>query len=337
MPRLERYWYTVNPVALLLWPLGLLYCGFGVLRRMAYRIGSLKRYKMNVPVIVVGNLTVGGTGKTPLTIRLVEVLREAGYRPGVISRGYGGKSEIWPRKVEPYSNAIEVGDEPVLIAQRCRCPLVVGPDRVKAAQMLLREFDCDVLLSDDGLQHYRLDRDIEIVVVDGVRRFGNAFCLPAGPLRESIGRLTKADFIVGNSRAEEGEFLMTLVGDKAVNLCDTDISCSLASFRDEPVHAVAGIGDPSRFFHVLRSRGLQILEHPFADHHPFVPSDLDFGDEIPVLMTEKDAVKCRPWGREWHWYMPVEARLDPELEHQLLARVAHCVPLATSSSRRPIE
>lgn len=331
MPRLERYWYSINPVALLLWPLSLLFCGAVALRRLAYRTGLLKRFKMKVPVIVVGNLNVGGTGKTPLTIRLVEVLREAGYRPGIVSRGYSGKSRTWPRKVEPDSNPFEVGDEPVLIAQRCRCPVVVGPDRVEAAQTLLREYECDVLLSDDGLQHYRLGRDIEILVIDGVRRFGNHFCLPAGPLRESLRRLKKVDFVVGNSRAGEGEFLMTLTGDKGLNLSDADITCSLTAFRGELLHAVAGIGDPSRFFHALRSRGLQILEHPFPDHHAFVPSDVDFRDEIPVLMTEKDAVKCRPWAREWHWYMPVEARLDPELERQLLTRLTHCVSRLKSS------
>ena len=329
MPRLARFWYSYNPVSLFLWPLGLAFGVAVMLRRLAYRGGLLKQDKIGVPVVVIGNLSVGGTGKTPLVIRLVEVLREAGYRPGVVSRGYGGKSRVWPRRVAPDSDPNEVGDEPLLIAQRGRCPVVVDPDRVAAVRELLRYYDCDVVLSDDGLQHYRLDRDVEIAVVDGARRLGNGFCLPAGPLREPARRLRSVDFVVGNGAAREGEFLMTLVAERAVNLIDPDISCSLTAFRRDLVHAVAGIGDPSRFFTMLSARDLHVLEHPFPDHHPYVSADLDFDDDLPVLMTEKDAVKCRSWAKEWHWYVPVRTRLDPELERQLLAR------LAASSAAKP--
>jgi tetraacyldisaccharide 4'-kinase len=321
LQRLDRYWYSLNPIAIALWPLGLLFCGFTALRRWAYRLSLLTRYRLGVPVIVVGNITVGGNGKTPLVVRLVEMLREVGYRPGIISRGYGGVARNGPTRVDPGSDPREVGDEPVLLARRCGCPVVVAPDRVAAARNLLVEHDCNLILSDDGLQHYRLDRDIEIAVVDGKRRLGNRTCLPSGPLREPAGRLRTVDFVVGNGRAEKGEYLMTLHGDLAINLADHGVTCGLTGFRGELVHAVAGIGDPSRFFDFLKGQGVHPLEHPFPDHHPFVNVDLEFGDSLPVLMTEKDAVKCEEWARDWYWYVPVKAQLDPEFEQQLLRRL----------------
>lgn len=321
MKRLERCWYSLNPVSLALWPVGLLFCGIAILRRLAYRWQLLKQYAVGVPVIVVGNLTVGGSGKTPLVIRLIELLHEADHRPGIISRGYKGRAQEWPRSVGPDSDPNEVGDEPVLLAQRCHCPVVVGPDRVAAAQALLKTHDCDVIVSDDGLQHYRLKRDLEIAVIDGNRRLGNGFCLPAGPLREPPRRLRSVDFVVGNGAVRDGEYLMKLEGERAVNLTDTSITCSLASFRSSPVHAVAGIGNPSRFFRYLQERGIRTVEHPFPDHHSFVGSDLDFGDDLPLLMTEKDAVKCRKLAWDACWYVPVRARLDADLERRLLAKV----------------
>ena len=324
MPRLDRYWYSLNPVAIILWPVGLLFCGVAMLRRLAYQRGLCKWHRVGVPVIVVGNLSVGGSGKTPLVVRLVEVLREAGYRPGIISRGYGGQSQDWPRQVGANSDPREVGDEPVLLARRCRCPVAVAPDRVAAAQALLKHSDCNVILADDGLQHYRLARDIEIVVIDGTRRLGNGACLPAGPLREPVGRLRSVDFVVGNGAVQRGEYLMTLVGERAVNLVDPHVTCSLAGFRREQVHAVAGIGNPGRFFRYLQARNIRILEHAFPDHHSFVAADLDFQDHQPVLMTEKDAIKCERLAQDRFWYVPVEARLDPEFERRLLARLAHC-------------
>jgi tetraacyldisaccharide 4'-kinase len=323
MQRLERYWHSLNPVSILLWPLGLLFGGAVMVRRLAYRWGLLKCFSAGVPVIVVGNITVGGSGKTPLVIRLVEVLRGAGYRPGIISRGYGGSAQDWPRQVGPDSDPQEVGDEPVLLARRCKCPVLVAPDRVAAALALLKDHNCDVILADDGLQHYRLARDIEIAVIDGNRRLGNGGCLPAGPLREPAQRLNSVDFIVSNGKAESGEFLMTLAGERTINLADPSVTCALPGFRGELVHAVAGIGDPSRFFNYLGRRGLRLLEHPFPDHHPFTSTDLAFGDELPVLMTEKDAVKCQKLARDWFWYVPVEARLDPELERRLLAQLSY--------------
>ena len=322
MTFLDRYGYSLNGIAVLLWPLSLLF-GLAVrLRRLLYLHGLRRSETFPVPLIVVGNITVGGTGKTPLVARLVELLREAGYQPGVISRGYGGQSAQWPRHVMADSDPREVGDEPVLLARRCRCPIVVGPDRVAAARTLLDTYGCTVILSDDGLQHYRLHRDLEIVVVDGFRRLGNGACLPAGPLREPPSRLREVDFVVGNGAARGGEYLMCLRGDRAVNLTDAGVSVSLAGFSQGTVHAVAGIGDPGRFFDQLRHARLRILEHPFPDHHAFRPEDLHFPQDLPVLMTEKDAVKCQAFAPEGCWCVPVSARLEPAFEEDLLKRLA---------------
>jgi tetraacyldisaccharide 4'-kinase len=200
--------------------------------------------------------------------------------------------------------------------------VIVDPDRVAAAQALLNNHACDVILADDGLQHYRLARDVEILVIDGQRRFGNGQCLPAGPLREPLSRLREVTFVVGNGQAQADEYLMTLSGERAVNLLDPAITCHLSAFRNELVRAVAGIGNPRRFFDELRARRMRVVEHPFPDHHPFTAADLDFKDELPVLMTEKDAVKYRPWAKEGHWYVPVTAQVDSRLEQQLLSRLA---------------
>ena len=322
MTWLDRNGYSLNLTSVLLWPLSLLFGAAVRGRRRLYRIGFFKSAAVDAPVIIVGNISVGGTGKTPLTARLVELLRDAGYKPGVISRGYGGSSEEWPRHVTADSDPGEVGDEPVLLAQRCRCPIVVGPDRVAAAQALFARYDCNVIVSDDGLQHYRLQRDIEMAVVDGFRRLGNGACLPAGPLREPPSRLREVDFVIGNGAARGHEYLMSLRGDTAVNLVDPCITATLASFRRSTVHAVAGIGDPGRFFDHLRHARLRLIKHPFPDHHLFRPEDLRFPQDLPVLMTEKDAIKCRRFASENWWVAPVSAQLDPEFEEQLLRRLA---------------
>ena len=322
MTWLDRNGYSLNLIAVLLWPLSLLFGLIVRLRRQLYRIGFFKSHGVGAPVIIVGNISVGGTGKTPLTARLVELLREAGYKPGVVSRGYGGNSSEWPRHVTADSDPGEVGDEPVLLAQRCRCPIVVGPDRVAAAQALFARYDCNVIVSDDGLQHYRLQRDIEIAVVDGFRRLGNGACFPAGPLREPPSRLREVDFVIGNGAARGREYLISLRGDTAINLVDPCITATLSSFRRSTVHAVAGIGDPGRFFDHLRHARLRLIKHPFPDHYRFRPEDLRFPQDLPVLMTEKDAIKCRRFASENWWVAPVSAQLDPEFEEQLLRRLA---------------
>ncbi len=319
---LNRYGYSLNLIAVLLWPLSTLFCVAVQARRWLYRHGLLRSTAVDAPVIVVGNISVGGAGKTPLTVRLVELLREAGYQPGVVSRGYGGQADEWPQRVTPTSNPRLVGDEPVLLALRCRCPVIVDPDRVAAAQALLATGECNVILSDDGLQHYRLRRDLEIAVVDGIRRLGNGACLPAGPLREPPSRLREVDFVVGNGAARNGEYLMALHGRIAIDLNDPQVSAALAGFRYTTVHAVAGIGDPGRFFDHLRHTRLRLIEHPFPDHHLFRAEDLRFPLDWPVLMTEKDAIKCRRFALDNCWYVPVTAQLDPEFEENLLKRLA---------------
>ncbi|MDQ2696088.1 MAG: tetraacyldisaccharide 4'-kinase [Pseudomonadota bacterium] len=327
---IDRLWHSRNPVALALWPLSLAFRLAVALRRLAYRRGVLKPRRLEVPVIVVGNITVGGSGKTPLVIRLAQLLREAGYRPGIVSRGYGGKATAQPQLVTAASDPAEVGDEPLLLARRSGCPVAVAADRVAAARTLLARHACNVILADDGLQHYRLGRDLEIAVIDGARRFGNGFFLPAGPLREPPGRLRQVDFRVANGAARPGEEPMTLLATRAVHLADAQVSCALAAFRGQLVHAVAGIGHPERFFQALQAQGIRVLPHPFPDHHPFTAADLDFADELPVLMTEKDAVKCQRLTQAGHfWQVPVQARLEGGFEQRLLARLAG---LATTSS-----
>jgi tetraacyldisaccharide 4'-kinase len=273
-------------------------------------------------VIVVGNLTVGGTGKTPLVIWLCAQLRAWGFHPGVVARGYGGNSPDWPRAVSPQSDPREVGDEPVVIATATGCPVSVGPDRVLAARALLRNGSVNVIVSDDGLQHYRLARDIEICVVDAARRFGNGRCLPAGPLREPVSRLATVDMTIFNGEPQPNALHMQVHATNLRNLA-TGAQISLAALpHDQTVHAVAGIGNPGRFFDLLRNGGLTIIEHPFPDHHVFDAADLDFGDkQAPVLMTAKDAVKCRAFAQPWHWALDVTAQPEPAFVtrlHQLV-------------------
>jgi tetraacyldisaccharide 4'-kinase len=316
--RLTDIWYEDAFLGVWLMPLGFLFRDVIRFRKFLYRLGVLKSYTLPVPVIVVGNITVGGTGKTPLIICLAEFLKEAGYKPGIISRGYGGKAESWPQSVTVESDASLIGDEALLIAKQTGCPMVVGPLRVEAAKVLLKQADCNVILSDDGLQHYALNRTLEIVVIDGERRFGNGYCLPAGPLREPIERLRSVDFVIVNGEeAEENQFSMRLVGDTLVNLV-TGEHKSLNEFKGVECHALAGIGNPERFFKVLASVGLIVKSHSFPDHYQFQKHDIQYSDNKPVLMTEKDAVKCMAFAGLKHWYLPVKAVPETGFKEQLL-------------------
>lgn len=317
MNRLEHYWQTRNGVARVLLPLSWLYCLVAVLRRVAYRSGLLAVHRLPVAVIVVGNISVGGTGKTPLVIWLVRHLRTLGYAPGIVTRGYGGDGGRWPRVVRGESDPGEVGDEAVMLARNGGCPVVAGPERVAAGRLLLEECRCDLIVCDDGLQHYALHRDLEIAVVDGERRSGNGFCLPAGPLRELPGRLGHVDLVVINGPAAADELWMRLRAECAVNLRDPLSVKSLEAFRGERLVAVAGIGNPGRFFGMLRGFGLDIEERPFPDHHGFRPRDLSGFGTTPVLMTEKDAVKCERFAGGNCWYVPVETRMHPAFIHRL--------------------
>jgi len=325
---LAALWYGEHPAASLLQPLATLYGALLALRRRAYRAGWLRSHSAGKPVVVVGNLTVGGTGKTPLTLWLARELEAAGLKVGIVSRGYG-RSGREPRRVKPASNWRDVGDEPLILARRSGCPTVVAADRLAAARLAAR--GVDVILADDGLQHLRLARDCEIVVIDGMRGFGNGRLLPAGPLREPAVQLWQADAVVVNgapahaslahSLPPRGTLAMQLTPLEAERIDARGPTRPLEEFRGSPVHAVAGIGNPQRFFAALRERGLEVIEHAFADHHALTPADLAFADELPVLMTEKDAVKCTSFADARLWSVPVSAELAAADAEELLARV----------------
>jgi len=315
--RLDSLWYGRHPLSTVLAPLGRVFEVAVTQRRRAYDRGLLHSIVLPVPVIVVGNITVGGTGKTPLVMWLVERLRGMGRHPGVVSRGYGRRTAGAPHRVTADSDPAEVGDEPLLIARRCACPVAVAAQRVRAARMLMADDLCDVIVCDDGLQHYALARDLEIAVLDGSRRLGNGRCLPAGPLREPASRLQGVDLVVVNGEPHEGECAMRLAGERVQALQDATLEQPLAAWRGRRVHAVAGIGNPQRFFAQLRAHGLEVIEHPFPDHHPFEARELLFGDTCPVLMTEKDAVKCRGFAGSDRWTVPVTALPDDSCRARL--------------------
>jgi tetraacyldisaccharide 4'-kinase len=323
---LQRRWY--DPSASPAWwtlPLAALYGWVGGARRWVYRRNRSRRARLPVPVIVVGNIVAGGAGKTPLVVALVEGLRERGFHPGVASRGYGGTARV-PTLLGAQPDPAVVGDEPALIRNRTGAPVAVGADRVAAARLLIDAGSgatgVDVIVADDGLQHYALDRDVEICVVDGDRRFGNGRLLPAGPLREPVSRLRDVDFIVCNGGAPRaGEVPMQLLLADAVRVPDPSVRKPLAAFSGQRVHAIAGIGNPRRFFDALRARGIEVIEHPFADHQRLAEADLEFGDEVPVLMTEKDAVKCRGFAKPPWWSVPATARLPGSFFDAVAARM----------------
>ena len=315
---LERAWYGKRQVPWWTWPVSSLYGGAVRLRMALYRRGRLRGVRLTVPVVVIGNLTVGGTGKTPLTIAVVEALLARGYRPGVVSRGYGGAQHA-PLLLGDAPDPALVGDEPCMI-RGSGIPVAIGRDRPAAARLLV-DAGCDLVVSDDGLQHYALARDVEVCVIDGVRRFGNRHLLPAGPLREPVSRLSRVDLRVCNGGTpEQGEYAMQLVGSEAVTLVDGH-RLPLQCFAGERVHGVAAIGNPQRFFTSLRAMGIEVVEHAFADHHRYLPTDLDFADEQPVLMTDKDAVKCGAFAKPHWWHVPVRAQLPQAFFDALVQRI----------------
>ena len=323
---IERHWERITPVSALLYPASLLYRAAASFLRAT---GTSAR--LPVPVVVVGNLTVGGTGKTPLTLWLAESLRARGLTPGIVSRGYGGRADT-PRRVFPDSDPLTCGDEPILLARRSGCEVWIGADRVAAARALLAAGSaCDVVLSDDGLQHYALERDVEICVIDGEHGLGNGWLLPAGPLREPAARLASVDALVingggGHSSLEHlpgnaARFAMALEGREFRNLLNPGQVAGAESFRGKHIHAIAGIGNPQRFFRHLQAMGLDFTAHAFPDHYPFTASDLDYAGAEGVLMTEKDAVKCKSFANEIHWELPVDAAPDPALGELVLRKL----------------
>lgn len=349
---LERGWYSPFSWTLLLLPLSWVFRVIACLRRY-YRLQLKPTKPLSAPVIVVGNISIGGTGKTPLLLTLIHWFQEQGYRPGVISRGYGGTAPQYPLLVKPDSMATEVGDEPLLLAKGC--PVVVDPNRYRGATHLLEQTDCNLILSDDGLQHYRLPRDIEIVVVDGQRGFGNRQCLPAGPLREPVSRLNQADFILVNGAGPDEFFrdnsglasfslstsgLNTFVIEiKAISLRHLGTGESLEITSDVKaldelglsklkkwrggykVHAVAGIGNPQRFVTSLKQLGFEVLLHAWPDHHRFTGDELDFDDDLPVIITAKDAVKCGEVSNDNVWVLDVMAKPEAEFLEKLANQV----------------
>ncbi|MGH8403437.1 MAG: tetraacyldisaccharide 4'-kinase, partial [Gammaproteobacteria bacterium] len=288
---LLRRWYGSRPIWFFI-PLAGFFAAFTALRRWAYRLGVFKTVTLPVPVIVVGNITVGGTGKTPFVIWLAQTLQAQGYRPGIITRGYGGKSKHWPLPVTATTDPVMAGDEAVLLAQHAKLPVMAGPDRVRAAQRLQEESQVNTIISDDGLQHYRLGRAIEINMLDGSRGFGNGSLLPAGPLREPRRRLKKVSLVVCKSNQAatpgSGMLVMGMVLDNAISLAD-GLSRPLSEFAGQRVYAVAGISHPEQFFVALEERGLRVDRRPLPDHVKLRKQDLLFEDSAPVLMTEKDA------------------------------------------------
>jgi len=323
MRGLPDYWYRLAPLHCLLYPISLIFRALVALRRLGYRLHLFPSVKLPVPVIVVGNISVGGTGKTPLTLSLVQQMVAQGWHPGIISRGYGGSGGQMPRAVRVDNLAQEVGDEPLLMAQRKLCPVWIGRDRPACAHALLRAHpECDVIFSDDGLQHYRLQRDVEIAVVDGARRFGNGLMLPAGPLREPVSRLRELDAVVVNGGAAgDGEFAMQLEGTRFYNLLNPELIRTAGDFAGQQLHAIAGIGHPQRFFAHLQQLGLQCTPHAFPDHHVYSPSELSFADTDALLMTEKDAVKCGAFASEKYWVLRVDAQVSPALAQLIIKKV----------------
>jgi tetraacyldisaccharide 4'-kinase len=296
---------------------------FGVvisLRRLLFQLKVKKSHRFAVPVIVIGNITVGGTGKTPLVLWLAQLLKAHGFEPGIVSRGVGGIQQISPRVVDAHSSVRQIGDEGILLAEKSGCQVVVGIDRVACVNQLLTESKCNVVISDDGLQHYALQRDIEIAVIDGARGLGNERLLPAGPLREKPSRLDRVDYIVRQGDALRGEFGMQLIAEKLISLAGIDAK-KFSDFSGQRVHAVAAIGNPRRFFALLKKYNITVIEHIFPDHYFFQKQDLEFFDDLPVIMTEKDAVKCREFANKQYWYVPVVAKVDGGLEKAVLNKL----------------
>jgi tetraacyldisaccharide 4'-kinase len=328
--RLQAGWEQPRLVNRLALPLSWLYCLLATLHRLSWRTPLRRPRRVGAPLVVVGNVTTGGTGKTPLVLALAGHFQRIGKTPGIISRGYGGTSGPGPQLVTAADSAAEVGDEPLLLQRRSGLPVAVCAERFLAARLLVEKAGCDVIISDDGMQHHRLHRDVDVVVIDGIHGLGNGWCLPAGPLREPASALRRADFVVYNGvcgKPVEGHgdsttYRMSMAADQLQDLGEPSRRMPLASLSGR-VHAVAGLGNPERFFRALEESGLDIIRHPFPDHHPYAEADFSFADETSVIvMTEKDAVKCAsldiPGAVR---VLPVTARLDDAFFQGLEARL----------------
>ena len=333
---IEKIWFQNHPLKYLLWPLlWPLSCIFQYIstqRRNAYETGLKPSYRAPVPVVVVGNITAGGNGKTPVVIWLVEQLKKQGYKPGVVSRGYGAKAPNYPLLVAESTPTTHCGDEPKLIQQRTHVPVAVSPVRSEAVKALLPQ-GVDIIITDDGLQHYALQRDIEFAIVDGVRRFGNEQLLPLGPLREKPSRLNDVDFIITNGGSpRSSEIGMHLVPNEAVNLVTGE---RVKVNTLERLVAFAGIGHPPRFFNTLTQLGAQLVETKgFADHQAFQEQELDSLSQLGlnIIMTEKDAVKCQEFAKETWWYLPVSAEFEEANQQRIINKINEVMEHYGSSS-----
>jgi len=326
---LQKIWYP-DKISFWSWlymPFDILLGALIYLRRFIYQIGLIPSWQSPVPVVVVGNVTVGGTGKTPLVIWLAQQLKSKGYTPGIISRGYGG-SALGVTAVDINADPKVVGDEPLLIARRSSCPVWVGKKRPAVIRALLAANPkCDVIISDDGLQHYAMKRDFEIVVVDGERYYGNCAMIPFGPMREPILRALEADALVINGEDADfwaGEYLMRLKGKDFYLLSDITKTAEAKDFEGLDVHAIAGIGNPARFFKHLRELNLSFSEHAFPDHYSYVTDDLKIAGADIIIMTEKDAVKCFEFAPNNVWVLPVDVEVISGLEDKIIEKIEGC-------------
>lgn len=324
---ITKAWYEGASWLYLLWPVSLIYHLIILIRQSLYHRGVLKTHRVNVPVVVVGNITVGGTGKSPLVCHLVDALRVQGFNPGIVSRGYGSKiNKHQVREVYNTSLPSEVGDEPLMLKKKLNCRIFVSPSRPLAVKAL-EDAGCDIIISDDGMQHYAMHRDIEICVFDGQRKWGNGHLLPMGPLREPISRLKSIPYLVvngadnarcyGQSSLNQKAFSMHLHADLLTNMSSGETKL-LSEFSEQTVHAVAAIGHPERFFKTLETSGIKLETHAFGDHHAYQETDFKFDKALPILMTEKDAVKCELFELKDAWFLPVTAKLNGDLAGQII-------------------
>ncbi len=320
---LTKIHYSKSLVSLLLLPLSAVFLLISFIRKTLYQFNFLKSFKLKIPVIVVGNITSGGTGKTPLIIYLANELKKNGYRPGIISRGYGSKTE-GVMEVSQKSDVAEAGDEPMLIQKHTHLPVFVSKDRVLAAKALVKKYaKTDVILSDDGIQHYRLRRDLEVLVIDGTRKFGNGYLLPAGPLREFRSKLKTVDAIVCNhKKVIDGSYLMKYKGHLLINL-KTNKKIHLNNLSLKNIHAIAGIGNPDRFFDYLKTYNILFSSSVFQDHYKFSKKDFRDMNDKNIIMTEKDAVKCQQFSRNNFWYLPVIAEVDSKFTDVILKKLRY--------------
>lgn len=334
---IENYWYhdKLHPLLFPLLPLSFVFRFLSGIRRLCYRLGIKKSYQFSQPLIVVGNITTGGTGKTPFVLWLVNYLKAQGKNPGIALRGVGGRKKYSPVRVTPASSPFEMGDEAVLLAKNTYCPVVACIDRVAAVKQLL-DIGCDIIVCDDGLQHYRLNRSLEIAIIDGDRYFGNGLPLPAGPLREPLSRLRQVDFIMVNQHEalplpdshNRVNNLPTLpMHQQMINFVSVqhpEQEVDLTTFANQKVHAVAGIGNPKRFFQMLKRLNIDIIPHVFPDHHAYQPQDLAFPDTLDILMTEKDAIKCQalPLNKRL-WYLRIKIEVSDGFKKALLAKLTN--------------